>query len=1425
MSLNLIQEPQPGSRRVYFAGDTVTFTLTLSEAREGRAWFRTNAGHGAVTRREIIREAETGDPPLARDWFDVPMERRGNRVFTVTVPLCEPGHFEGKCLFVPEGEAAPLWPGGENTVLNVKPPECVAGNGVYNAFVRQFGPNKKENVTACVSSSGEVKGLDCAGFSVIPPSGTFRDLAAELDFILGDLFCGVLQLLPVHPTPTTYGRMGRFGSPYASLSFTAVDPALARFDPQATPMEQFIELVDAVHAREGRIVLDMAIGHTGWAATLHETHPEWLVRGPDGRIEAPGAWGVVWEDLTKLDYGKKELWRYMAEVFLTWCRRGVDGFRCDAGYMIPVEAWRYMTARVRDEFPDTVFFLEGLGGKIVVTRDLLNRGGFDWAYSELFQNYDRGAIEYYLPGAFDMASTDGVPVHFAETHDNLRLAARGTVWARMRTALCALLSHQGSFAFANGVEWLATEKIDVHDASSLNWGAAENQVNEIRLLNRILALHPCFTDGVTLSFVEEGGGNFVAVARERAADGKKLLVLANLDDRAGVRAAWNGARAGLGGAVLYDLLSDRVVDAAPCKVALAPGEVLCLSPDAGDLEIIKDEGRRRRVSPARALRQRLRREALSIWRHHHKNQGLGRVDPESLADALFRDPLEFCRSQNPASEETLCVSWRHPRDLTRMVMIPAGHNLLVTADSPFECRIGSQEKTLCAKKSLRAEDGRHFAILPPIAAPEGHARHALELVLHGPEKTEHHQSPLLYLSDYENAPVQRVFRRGWLLRNEALLLGTNGRGGMMRARARWGELQSRYDALLAANLSPDFPEDRRVLLTRVRGWVVFQGHSHEINAACLDAFAFAYSSRGFWRFTAPTGQGSHVVLLVSCEMAAGDNRVRLTFLREHAENGGGRLPDPIPVRLILRPDVEDRSFHELTKAYTGPEQTFPASVAERPTGFDFAPHPGRRLAVDIRPGAFFRAPEWRYMVHLEDEAVRGQDPANDLFSPGYFAVDLLGGEFSELSAAAVIDGGPRAAGAGFSGGAFSFPRVQAASTKDAAAGAMEHYMVSRGEHASVVAGYPWFLDWGRDSLIFVRGLVAARNFTAAESVLTLFGRFEDKGTLPNCILGEKPGNRDTSDAPLWFITVCADLTAAQGGISFLDAPAGKRTVRQVLVSIAEGYLAGTPNGVRVDPASGLVWSPPHFSWMDTNHPAATPREGYPVEIQALWHAALRFLASVSSGKQKARWEDMRKKVRRSIREIFFRNDLGHMADCLHAPSGTPASQASADDALRPNQLLAVTLGAITEKDLMRKIVAACEELVVPGAIRSLADRPVTRPIPAFHNGMSLNDPFHPYRGTYEGDEDTRRKPAYHNGTAWAWLFPSFCEAYFLAYGEAARRAALSWLASATRVIAPGACGHVPEIIDGDFPHTPRGCDAQAWSASELYRVCRLLANG
>jgi predicted glycogen debranching enzyme len=533
-----------------------------------------------------------------------------------------------------------------------------------------------------------------------------------------------------------------------------------------------------------------------------------------------------------------------------------------------------------------------------------------------------------------------------------------------------------------------------------------------------------------------------------------------------------------------------------------------------------------------------------------------------------------------------------------------------------------------------------------------------------------------------------------------------------------------------------------------------------------------------------------------------------------------RLDDRNPVQLILRPDIEFRNFHETTKAFLGPEDRWPAAIRSLTDGFLFTPTAAVILKMAVSRGRFVSEPEWQYMVHHQLEAERGLDPNTDLFSPGYFSLILEGDRMETLTAAIVADGDDPIAVAASDRPTQMTPSPGAAVVLhpiDALKTALDQYVVRRGKLKSIIAGYPWFLDWGRDSLIVVRGLVAAGRLKAARDVLKQFGQFEKQGTIPNMIRGQDAGNRDTSDAPLWFFTACADLVAAEDSQEFLDSTWGDRTTRTILLEMADSLIHGTPNGIRMDPASGLIFSPAHFTWMDTNHPSATPREGYPIEIQALWHRALAFLTQIDTIGRK-RWQELMRQVASSLVTLYFHPDRGYFADCLHASSGTAAQFAAPDDALRPNQLLVLTLGGLGDPTIARSVLAACETLLVPGAIRSLADKKVTCPIAFVYNGRLVNDPHHPYQGRYIGDEDSQRKPAYHNGTAWTWLFPSFCEAWAKEYGKDGCQTALAWLGSSAELINQGCIGHVPEILDGDFPHISRGCDAQAWGVSELLRV-------
>jgi predicted glycogen debranching enzyme len=464
------------------------------------------------------------------------------------------------------------------------------------------------------------------------------------------------------------------------------------------------------------------------------------------------------------------------------------------------------------------------------------------------------------------------------------------------------------------------------------------------------------------------------------------------------------------------------------------------------------------------------------------------------------------------------------------------------------------------------------------------------------------------------------------------------------------------------------------------------------------------------------------------------------------------------------------------------------------------------------------------------EQSRGQTGSGDAFSPGWFEVPLAveGQAMLTLSAerASVqeIEASMAAAPPLEDPPPTVFPVEDAFGQQ--LIRAARAYVVRRDDGKTVIAGYPWFLDWGRDSLIAARGLLAGGFTQEVRDLAIVFARFEQSGTLPNTIHGSDASNRDTSDAPLWFGVVCEELAGALG-TAFYDTQVGpgRRTVGEVLVSIGSSFIHGTPNRIRMDDASALVWSPSHFTWMDTNYPAGTPREGYPVEIQSLWIRLLRQLARLTSGHERDRWTALAQQAEDSLNRYYWSEESGWFADGLWAGEGTSAAHATRDDSLRSNCLTTVALGLVNGTRARMTVEAARQHLVVPGALRSLAPLPVRVPLPVHGNdGGLLNDPSYPYWGRYEGDEDTRRKPAYHNGTAWTWTFPTFCEAVAVAweFEPSAVAAARGYLSSMSGFMQEGCLGQIPEVVDGDAPHTRRGCDAQAWGVTEAIRVWLLL---
>ena len=1287
----MTQSPSPHDFLLKWRGDVLTVTLQLDAPRAGRAAFRTNIGHARIRRREIIAETERGETPMARAWTDIPLAEVEPGLFRADIPLDEVGVFSGKACFFPEGSNVPEWPEGQNTHIKVESAETRKNNSIYTVFPRQFG--------------------------------SFREVVRRLPVIMDTMGFRLIQTLPPFPVPTTYAVMGEYGCPFASLDFLSVDPAMAEFDEYATPLDQFRELIDAVHARRGLFLVDLPANHTGWASTLQTHHPDWFHREADGHFVSPGAWGVKWADLVELDYTNPELRAYMADVFLFWCRNGVDGFRCDAGYMIPAETWEYIVARVREEYPDTIFMLEGLGGELSVTDRLLAESNLDWAYSEIFQTYDRGAFEWYLPNAIARSEKYGTLVHFAETHDNDRLAKGGETYARLRVQLAALLSWQGAWGIANGVEWYCKEKIDVHGKNDLNWGAKDNMVELISKLNFILATNPGFAGANHLEVVTRGAGNTLAVVRQGG--GEKILVLANLDCGRPASVEWDLNRFPAGEA--FDLLDERKVTLSG-PVHLTPGQVLCLQA-------------KRMPSATR--------------------------------------PAD-CSTDRQTNCPTALFHWEYPRDVRRDVVVPENQWTEVSAPFHFRMRLiePATGKTLRVYRS-QYTGGRHFVTFDaPHYKGDGTACRELtiSMIVYAPGKAQRTVSRFLIPPPSACAQAKLSVGGEEVRRHPAYrTILSNGAGAASQLRLGWGQIASQYDAILAANPNPTCPGDRVNLWTRTRCWLQREGYTRAFDSRCVTRFTADPAGRfACWDFRVPCGMGKTTSFTFEVSLAEGVNAARLRVTRGDA--GAEDVGDQ--VRLVFRPDIEWRSFHAATKAYAGLEEKFPASVKPSPRGFDFAPY-GEHFTLSVDNGDYHHEPQWCYNVGHPEEAARGQDPSGDLFSPGWISADLKVGETVTLTGAL----NPHQTTV-----ALRFPSAGGTQTAtrpvpDALAESLDLFIVRRDDLKTVIAGYPWFLDWGRDTFIFMRGMLAAGKVADAVKILKAFAAFEENGTLPNIIYGKTAGNRDTTDAQLWFIRCVQEVEAL--GVDVTE-------LKKTCASLVDNYIKGTPNGIRMDAASALVWSPSHFTWMDTNYPACTPRIGYPVEIQALWISALAYTGRA----------ELADRARASVRKYFKRPAGAGYFDCLAAPNGEPAAAAVPEQTIRPNELFLITLGVLDDPGILRET----EELLVPGGVRS----------------VEAGNPL--YRGVYAGDEDTQRKPAYHNGTIWAWPFPLYAEALAMTK-RCSNETALQLLAGAVENLNAGCLCHLSENADGDAPHAQKGCTAQAWSDSELLRVWLKLSAG
>jgi predicted glycogen debranching enzyme len=365
-------------------------------------------------------------------------------------------------------------------------------------------------------------------------------------------------------------------------------------------------------------------------------------------------------------------------------------------------------------------------------------------------------------------------------------------------------------------------------------------------------------------------------------------------------------------------------------------------------------------------------------------------------------------------------------------------------------------------------------------------------------------------------------------------------------------------------------------------------------------------------------------------------------------------------------------------------------------------------------------------------------------------------------------------------------------------------LVRRGAGKTIVAGYPWFTDWGRDTFIALRGLcVATGRLDDARDILMDWAGMVSEGMLPNRFPdGGGVPEYNSVDASLWYIVAVHDYLQAAGN----NVPLNVRDrLRQTVEAILTGYAAGTRYGIRRDGDGLLAAGVPgvQLTWTDAKVGdwVVTPRIGKPVEVQALWLNALRIGASLSTKPLATQWSAWYARGLDSFRARFWNESGGYLYDVVD-----PDHQPGAVDAtLRPNQIFAVggLPYPLLDNEPGRRVVDAVEaRLLTPLGLRSLA-------------------PGSPgYAPRYEGGV-LERDGAYHEGTVWPWLMGPFVEAWLRVRGntpQAKREAKERFLAPLLRHLDEGGLGHVSEIADGDPPHTPRGTPFQAWSLGELLRV-------
>lgn len=635
-------------------------------------------------------------------------------------------------------------------------------------------------------------------------------------------------------------------------------------------------------------------------------------------------------------------------------------------------------------------------------------------------------------------------------------------------------------------------------------------------------------------------------------------------------------------------------------------------------------------------------------------------------------------------------------------------------------------------------------------------------------------------------------RREWLV--------TNGIGGYASG-TLGGILTRRYHGLLVAAL--ETPLGRTLLVTKLDETVSYDEQSYSL-------FANRWSGdvvepQGFVRLEQFRLEGTTPVWTFAFCDALLEKRIWMQQGENTTYTRYDFVRGTLPVQLSLKALVNYRDYHSSTHAGDWHMNIEAVTNGICVNAFDSA----TPFYLFSKEAKATLQHDWYRNFELSVEAYRGLDKLDDHLYGGEFNATLQPGKSLMIVASTQATPALEGKAAYDERQAYEARIVMQSGLAEESdylkqlVLAADQFIVKRAladdpNGRSIIAGYPWFGDWGRDTMISLPGLtLATGRFDDAAKILRTFARFVDQGMLPNRFpdAGETP-EYNTADATLWYIEAIRAYVEATHDEDLL------RDLFPVLEDIIAWHERGTRYQIHVDPADGLLYvgeAGVQLTWMDAKvgDYVVTPRIGKPVEINALWYNALSTMTTFAKQLRKSakHYSELAEKVKTNFKR-FWNEEAGYLYDVMDGPNGNDAS-------LRPNQLLAVSLthSPLSSKQ-QRAVVDICaRKLLTSNGLRSLdKDNPA-------------------YIGHYGGDA-YKRDTAYHQGTVWSWLLGPFVSAHFRVYNDA--ELARTFLHPLEHHLQDAGLGSISEIFDGDAPFTARGCFAQAWGVGEILRVHREL---